>query len=289
MTIQSPPANTPQPPVIEPFRKIWDRNSTTPPSATEPAINEFCQLEAEARALGKLSFEAAKKSHGIDIVEPLASLLVAAETDLIAGCDLARHGYLKQAYALWRSWFEELLIATYFVEAPIVRLAWKTVEEITKPGKRPPISLMSHQLLVTSGDKAHPFAIAYEERFKRLLDALKISQLPKDRYPLTLAEHTITDLSQGVHGTYRPPPINSAHQLPTFIAKHVNPIFRRTSHLAGLFLFTLIHSSTSISEEILIKMTNNSYAPTETSDEESTLLPLIPQLNKGIALLKEKE
>lgn len=45
---------------------------------------------------------------------------------------MARTGYLKQAYSLWRSWFEQSIFFLYFLEAPLHKAAWKVKAEISQ-------------------------------------------------------------------------------------------------------------------------------------------------------------
>ena len=90
------------------MRPIWARNTPAPRGAGA-STDALAEIEAQIlvplavvmRAAGARDFD----------TEPVRPLVEAAEIDLIAGCDLARLGYFKQAYALWRAWFEQTFLA----------------------------------------------------------------------------------------------------------------------------------------------------------------------------------
>lgn len=190
----------PRPPGRSYVRPVWLANSAlTLPSGSARDLHEL-ERKAVREIRGYLEL-----SHlgGRNEVHPeVAALYENAINDLVAGCELARLGYLKQAYSLWRSWFEQVLFGLFFIESPIHSHAW-TVHESLTLDDGPNFRLMLHQLL-TVGRDGHPFALVYGERFQRVTDAMKHSNVPKHRRVLGRAEKVLTALSQGVHGTYRP-------------------------------------------------------------------------------------
>lgn len=177
-----------------------------------------------------------------DDAEQAKSLINSANIDLIAGCELARFGYLKQAYTLWRSWYEQVMFALYFLEAPIHRQAWK-VSEIVTTSESPKYRLMLHQLLADSSEK-HAFVLVYTDRYIKLLEVLKRGKPAKSRQLLEKAGKILTVLSQGVHGTYRPAFANNDDELSRQIFTHCLPTLEEAwvtvSEFWLLFLINII-------------------------------------------------
>jgi hypothetical protein len=184
-------------------------------------------------------------------VDAVRSLREAARHDLEAGCEMVRSGYEKQAYSLWRSWLEQTVFAIYFIEAPIVRDAWKVVDQVELE-KGPNFRLMLHQLLANSGEK-HPFSIVYNERHARVLDALKMSNVPKAKRAIERCEKVLTTLSQGVHGTYQPRiPENYAECIKR-LPKH-SEILQATSDLIALFWILLLTAAIDLPAQTLLSL-----------------------------------
>ncbi len=268
------------------IRCIWERWSPISPAPEGDEIRNLLTLEAETKQQARLSFAAAQTAYSKDLVEPLEPLFEAAMTDFVAGCELARTGYMKQAYSLWRAWFEEMIFVIYFIEAPMHRLAWRSVDQITVTGKEPPVKLMLHQVLGESGGNAHPFGVVYAERFESIFSALKVT-LGKKASPLKMATQRLSDLSQGVHGTFRPKVATSAADLPNDIKKHALSVVIPTAHLLGMFWFVCVASALSISETSFAAMKEPSYVPPEDTDsDEHTIAPLLPQLRNFLSDIK---
>ncbi|WXH27905.1 hypothetical protein WA016_01837 [Myxococcus stipitatus] len=259
-------------PLMIPIRPIWSQRIG--PTLAPDAPHTAQLLSIEAATIGHLdaAYRAALKVHHEENVEAVSPLLNSASADLVSGCELARSGYFKQAYALWRAWYEQTLFAIYFIEAPMHRRAWRCFREL-ELGKEPPHKLMLHQLLTEKGEKAHPFAVVYADRFKTLTGALRI-QLKADQRLIEIATHRLTDLSQGVHGTYRPDPPNSPEQLESAIQKHAIPALRLTSRVVGLFTFICIQSQSELQEQQIIRMRDRGFQPED--EQESLIHPLLP-------------
>lgn len=173
-----------------------------------------------------------------------------ANSDLVAGCELARAGYLKQAYSLWRSWFEQSIFALYFLEAPIHRIAWK-VSEAAKLDDNPQYRLMLHQLINNSGER-HPFGIVYGNRFDALLNKFKITGTPKDHRPIVVAGKSLTQLSQGVHGTYQPTRAASNADCGVQVKNHGTPALNHAFKTVLLFWVLFLTNTVDLPEEFLI-------------------------------------
>ncbi|WP_426754306.1 hypothetical protein [Myxococcus sp. Y35] len=256
------------------IRPIWSQQTEPALAASGPQARQLLAIEAAAIENLEKAYAAALHVHYEENVEAIAPLIKSANADLISGCELARSGYFKQAYTLWRTWYEQAIFAIYFIEAPMHRRAWRCFREI-EFGKEPPHKLMLHQLLTEKGEKAHPFAVVYADRFKNITSALKINIKSEQRL-IESATHRLTDLSQGVHGTYRPDPPDSMEQLESAIAKHAIPALQMTARIIGLFAFTCIYSHMEFDDPQLIRMRERSFEPANTN--ETLITPLLPPL-----------
>lgn len=243
-------------------------------------------LESVAVKQAELTQHAAIEVYGEERVEAVRSLIQHANTDLIAGCELSRGGYFKQAYALWRAWYEQIFLALYFIETPLHLSAWRRVSKI-EFGKEPPYKLMLHEVLKKGGDKPHPFAVVYGERFSSLFRALRID-VPGKYRPLDAATERLADLSQGVHGTFQPTAVKSQAELPTALAQHVHPLFEPTVTLVGLFCFVCIQSQLDFSDDQIVRMKDRGFQPTPEYPEESIIAPLLPQLWNWLETLRSE-
>lgn len=271
------------------IRPIWARNSAVAAGGQATQVTTLLELEKRAIQQIELTLNAvAKVADDDEKVDAVRPLVTSACTDLVAGAELARAGYFKQAYSLWRAWYEQTLFALYFVEAPLHRAAWRQVTRI-EPGKEPPLKLMLHQVLVEEGDKAHAFAVVYAERFLALFNSIALSTPPKDLRPIKLAERRLTDFSQGVHGTYQPVPVRADAELPSALDEHVIPLLRATVRLIGIFGFVCVQSQLSFSAEQLVRMRDRAFVPTSDNDDESLIAPLLPQLWDWLEELRELE
>lgn len=175
-------------------RAIWER-ALPPPDGLADSIQRLTEIAARGVQELNNSLAAAVRVH-LDLAERVRPTVDSANVDMIAGCELARCGYFKQAYALWRAWLEQAMFALYFLEAPLHLAAWKPAEEI-RLGTEPETKLMLHQLLVGGGDKAHHFAVVYRERSEAVLRAWRITPV-KAADPIRIANRRLGDLSQGV-------------------------------------------------------------------------------------------
>ncbi|WP_353086104.1 hypothetical protein [Stenotrophomonas sp.] len=189
----------------------------------------------------------------------ISQLYENAENDLVAGCELARNGYFKQAYSLWRSWFEQAVFGLFFIESPIHSHAWSGVELLTLDSG-PDYRLMLHQLLANGRD-GHPFSVVFGERFKQLLTALKLSGFPKKKYILSRAEIVLTALSQGVHGTYRPKKITDEKKIIEIISSESMPLLREAFSVVGILWCMHFISSLTISEGDIVSLRTASLLP----------------------------
>jgi hypothetical protein len=216
--------------------------------------------------------------------ERIGPIVQACRLDIIAGTELARAGYLKQACALWRSWCEQALFGLYFFEAPLHRLAWRGAPEID-PGRPPVLRLMLHEMLISSGDRAHPFALVYSDRCKTLLDLLRIG-IPQANQPMKILNHRFSDLSQAVHGTYRPVPPASEADAPGALGTQLVSIFEATVTIVGLLWFVGIQAQLDLVPDRLIAMRDEGFVAA--SPEEEMLLRLLPQLKRYLTFVKAK-
>lgn len=259
------------------MRPIW---------ATDAPVREggnvFEEL-ANLELVGASYLEAILAAPFLTEVSSVLPIAEAAEIDLRAGCELARGGYFKQAYSLWRSWFEQTIFSLYFLEASLHRLAWRIVEEV-KHGEEPPTKLMLHQLLAESGEK-HPFAVVYAERFQSLFAALRITT-SKSAGPIKTARHCLTDLSQGVHGTYVPKRVGSRAELPDALSRHALPTLSRARTMVGLFCLAFAHAEVGYSESQLVAAGSPDFSPSEPEEELLTKLIHSHQLWTGLVRSK---
>jgi hypothetical protein len=221
-----------------------------------------------------------------DLAERVRPTVESANIDMIAGCELARCGYFKQAYALWRAWLEQALFALYFLEAPLHLAAWKTAEEIHL-GEEPETKLMLHQLLVARGDKAHHFSVVYRERTEAVLRAWRITPV-KTADPIRIANLRLGDLSQGVHGTFRPQPIGGEGELPDEVTRHVLPVLRSAVRLVGFLWFVNIQSQLDLGDEKLAEMRGTGFVPAA-GEQEEILMPLLGQLDEWRDEMRERQ
>lgn len=239
------------------IRPVWQIDSQIP-NFPETQINELLEVERaaiEAVALcAALALAVIDESH----VQSIDFLHRSAKSDLVAGCELARAGYLKQAYSLWRSWFEQSLFSLYFIEAPLHREAWKVSSEIALDDN-PPYRLMLHQLLMESGER-HPFSLVYGERYMRLAEAFKMNsgQIPKNRRPIARAVKVLTALSQGVHGTYQPVAAASLQELCDQLSVHCTPILRDAVDIVVMFWLLLLTSQIDLPPDLLVGLREGS-------------------------------
>lgn len=187
-----------------------------------------------------------------DEAHSVSFLIQSAHKDLIAGTELARSGYVKQAYSLWRAWFEQCLFALYFREAPLHRQAWKVSEAIGLDDN-PQYRLMLHQLLSESGEK-HPFSIVYQEREDRIAAALKAGLPSKRDRLIAKASRTLTLFSQGVHGTYQPASANSRKDNQDSINKHCLNALRDAAAIVRRFWVLHVLSQVDLPESYLISL-----------------------------------
>jgi hypothetical protein len=257
------------------IRPIWNQEAALP-EGLPPQVEQLVALAEAAVRQSRLSLDAAGHLHPEASVEAIEPIAEAANIDMVAGCEMARAGYFKQAYSLWRGWFEQTLFALYFLEAPLHRLAWRAVEEVAL-GAAPASKLMLHQILTLNGDKAHHFAVVYVERWETVLRAWRLSA-PRDQNPVRLAAKRLDDLSQGVHGTYRPVPVSSEVALPEALDRHVLPILLATVRLVGFLWFLHVQSHLDLTDAQLAGLRAPGFLPPPGSEEE-ILIPLLPQMD----------
>lgn len=242
--------------------------------AWSPALRNRGHLPAQVLALldveerivsaSKVYVDLARTLAGEEYVDELASLMRSAHRDLAGGCEMARTGYLKQAYSLWRSWFEQSIFFLYFLEAPLHKAAWKVKAEINQDDS-PQYRLMLHQLLADSGEK-HPFTLVYEARFTSLTSALKISSVPKAQRPIQRAIRVLTVLSQGVHGTYQPQSAENLDGLCTQLDTHCRPVLITAEEVVTTLWMLLITDLIALPEEVLVKLREGSATAKSLSD-----------------------
>lgn len=170
---------------------------------------------------------------------------------------------MKQAYSLWRSWFEQSLFALYFLEAPINRRAWK-VSEAVKLEDNPKYRLMLHQLLTESGEP-HPFTLVYGERHTNLLQAFAIASSPKADRPVPRAVRILTLLSQGVHGTYQPTRAQSSETCLMQVEEHCLPALQKAFSSLSHFWVLLLTDLAALPPGFLIAMRNGNVDLTDPS------------------------
>jgi len=233
------------------FRPIWNIEER-PKDLPAKAFDDLIDLERVViRGLNAFSeFVDAYVDEGE--ATQARALISTANTDLVAGCELARFGYLKQAYSLWRSWYEQVIFALYFLEAPIHRQAWKVSKSVTIADS-PKYRLMLHQLLADSSEK-HAFMLVYADRYQKLLEGLKRGKPVKDRQPLIKAGKILTVLSQGVHGTYRPAIAQNEEELSSQLLTHCIPTLNDAWLTVSEFWLLFLTSLVDFPEDVLIKL-----------------------------------
>ena len=269
------------------IRPIWLMKSQ-PPDIEDGPIAELLAKEQFAVNAIRTCLELTQTIlDDDDSTRDIQFLEYSANADLAAGCELARSGYLKQAYSLWRSWFEQSLFALYFLEAPIHRVAWKVSQEVALEDN-PQYRLMLHQLINDSGER-HPFGLVYNDRHANLLEALKITSDKKDR-PVARAGKVLTLLSQGVHGTYQPPRATSKEECLVQVEKHCIPALDNAL-LALLQFWVLFLTDLSVlPEEFLVSMREGKATMDDPSinglELPATILNLMPLLQKTFPVKK---
>jgi len=265
------------------IRPIWDIDGAVN-TGTEKEVTLLLALEKYAENASALFFDLAKTYIDEEEVLNLSSLRQSCKNDLIAGCELARSGYFKQAYSLWRSWFEQSLFTLYFLEAPIHRTAWKVSEEVSLDDS-PKYRLMLHQLLNDSGER-HPFTLVYDERYLRLMESLGVNsvQIPKDKRPIRAAIAVLTALSQGVHGTYQPASATSYKEACELLNKHCLPVLEKAVDTVTIFWLLLLTTAISLPQNILVSLRkgdlNEDQARTTELDAAEKLILLSPYFKR---------
>ncbi len=230
------------------IRPIWN---TTPLDAAEltDEISSLLTIEKRINEASKVYLDLSKRVMDEGYIEELSSLSKSAHIDLVGGCEMARTGYIKQAYSLWRSWFEQTIFYLYFLEAPLHRAAWLVKTEVSQDDN-PQYRLMLHQLLADSGEK-HPFAIVYDSRYTRLTNLLKISNVPKAQRPIQKSNRVMITLSQGVHGTYQPQSAQNMAFLGDQIARHCQPVLESAEQMINTYWILFLTDMLGLPEEVL--------------------------------------
>ncbi|WP_153066528.1 MULTISPECIES: hypothetical protein [Xanthomonas] len=213
-----------------------------------------------------------------DEVSQVRPLVASAAEDLTAGCELARLGFLKQAYTLWRSWFEQVIFALYFLESPISRIAWKVKDEVAV-GDKPSHRLMLHQLITESGEK-HPFAFVYQARFDATMSGLKKSGIPNDQKILKRTERIFTTLSQGVHGTFRPKSPENTEECSAALSKQGLKTLAEAVNVVGLYWICFFYEFLSFDERMLTDLRAGSLMATDPYYAAVDDIEIIARLNK---------
>lgn len=235
------------------IRAVWEIASKIPVSPHE-AVNELIGLECSIVEDGGRCMAFAEAFIDQDTVTGIHSISQSAITDLVSGCELARAGYFKQAYSLWRSWFEQAIFSLYFLEAPMHREAWKVSEEVAL-NDNPQHRLMLHQLLNESGER-HPFSLVYSNRFARLVDTFRMDagRIAKGNKPIPRATRVLTALSQGVHGTYQPARVATDVELSDRLKKHCLLVLAEAAEVLNLFWLLLVTSAVDLPERALLAL-----------------------------------
>lgn len=229
------------------IRPIWDLSLTLTIDHDEP--KHLLELERSIDETLKNYVDVVRAFDAVtdSAIEAAESLLMTAKIDLVAGCEMARCGYLKQAYTLWRSWFEQSFFALYFLESPLNRYAWKVSDSVSLKDS-PQYRLMLHQLLTESGEK-HAFTLVYNERHAVLVQTLKASKQPKDQEPVKRAIRVLTQLSQGVHGTFRPSSMATYEMVCSQIGLHGTPALRNAWAVISEFWLLYIANVVDLPED----------------------------------------
>lgn len=233
------------------IRPIWNA-SFQADVQLRPEVLSLLEVEKRIVKACDVYLELARVFIDKDYVDELSGLSRSAQNDLIGGCEMARTGYVKQAYSLWRSWFEQSVFFLYFLEAPIHKAAWQVKAEVSQDDN-PQYRLMLHQLLSTSGEK-HPFALVYESRFKILTEALKISGASKANQPIQKASRVLTTLSQGVHGTYQPPSAKNLDEICGQLEANCKPVLCVAEEVLNTFWILLITEFFALPPDVLISL-----------------------------------
>lgn len=240
------------------IRPIWHSGSLNP-KGLNAEICLLLAIEQRISAASDVYLRLAREVIDEEYIDDLSSLDKSARTDLIGGCEMARTGYLKQAYSLWRSWFEQTIFYLYFLEAPLHRAAWLVKTEISQDDS-PRYKLMLHQLLADSSEK-HPFAIVYESRYTQLTNSLKISNIPKTQRPIQRSIRVLTTLSQGVHGTYQPQSAQNIDGLSAQVAKHCRPVLESAEQLINTYWILLLTDMLALPEDVLFHLREGKATP----------------------------
>lgn len=268
------------------IRPIWERLSSLETSTLPSYVTEIHSCERNAVNAIQAAVLAARQLYDDERVDNIEPIVRHALADFVAGCELVRAGYIRQAYALWRSWLEQVVFALYFLEAPLHLAAWKRVEKVSS-GSEPPYKLMLHEILKKGGEKPHPFAVVYNERFKSLYAALKVSP-PSKRAPLTTATELLGDLSQGVHGTFQPEMMTSDAELSQAYDKHIKPLLGRLVALVGFLCFVCLQSRFEFSEAQWTKMRDRRTFPEIDNAEEELAYRILPALWLWLDSIEDK-
>lgn len=233
------------------IRPIWN-TSFQADAQHRPEVSALLEVEKRIANATSLYLDIARLFADEDYVKELSSLSKSAQNDLIGGCEMARTGYAKQAYSLWRSWFEQSIFFLYFLEAPIHKAAWQVKAEISQEDN-PQYRLMLHQLLSNGGER-HPFALVYDSRYKKLTGALKISGLAKADHPIQKATRVLTTLSQGVHGTYQPSSAKNLDEICHQLTANCTPVLCAAEEVWNAFWILLITELIALPEDALIAL-----------------------------------
>jgi len=245
------------------IRPVW--NTAVPKRGDLPAeVVALLAVEERIVRASDVYLELARILAEEEYVDELASLMRSAHRDLTGGCEMARTGYIKQAYSLWRSWFEQSIFFLYFLEAPLHKAAWKVKAEISQDDS-PQYRLMLHQLFADSSEK-HPFTLVYDARFTSLTAALKISSVPKAQRPIQRASRVLTVLSQGVHGTYQPQSAENLEALCSQLDTHCKPVLVAAEEVLNTLWMLLITDVIALPEEVLVKLREGSVLPQALTD-----------------------
>ncbi|NYF21626.1 hypothetical protein HDC36_003095 [Xanthomonas sp. JAI131] len=241
------------------------------------ATKDLISLERNALQFQSIYLSCAELTLGKEQVDQVRPLIKSASEDLIAGCELARLGFLKQAYTLWRSWFEQAIFALYFLESPISRIAWKVEEEVNF-GDKPSHRLMLHQLIAESGEK-HQFAAVYNSRFNATMAAFKKSGIPGDQKILKRTERIFTTLSQGVHGTFRPKLPSGPEECAKALGQHGHRALKEAANVIGVYWVCFLTESLSLDESMLTDLRSGSLDPANPKYTAVEDIGLIAELN----------
>jgi hypothetical protein len=235
------------------IRPIWEIDTPVTVSEAEPKL--LLELEALITETLKNYHEIARvfEVAGDSDINAAKSLLSAANVDLVAGCEMARFGYLKQAYTLWRSWLEQVIFTLYFLEAPLHHNAWKIKDAVTLEDS-PKYRLMLHQLLSDSGSEKHAFALVYTERYLLLIEKMKAGKPVKDQSLLKQATKVLTQLSQGVHGTFRPKLMKSSSEVCVQLGLYGTPALAAAWSVVSEFWLVFITISIAFTEEQIVSL-----------------------------------